>query len=212
MVITRPNHDVTTFYLFHWSKPILDQAKRHKISVVDLLGDRANKKEFMSVIRKTRPKLVVVNGHGNSDTLMGQDNEVLVTTDENEEIFADTVVYARSCESAKNLGPSCITNGARAYIGYREDFVFFVQDGHTRDPLRDRTAQLFLEPANGVVIALLKGHTTGVAYEKSKEMYTRTMQKLLTSETPKEEKELVPYLRWNMVHQVCLGDGGAKII
>ena len=107
MVITRPNHDVTTLYLFHWSKPILEQAKKHNISIVDLRADRANKKEFMSVIRKTRPKLVVVNGHGNSDTLMGQDNEVLVAMDENEEIFTDRVVYARSCESAKNLGPSC---------------------------------------------------------------------------------------------------------
>ena len=37
------------------------------------------------------------------------------------------------------------------------------------------------------------------------------MQKLLTSETPKEEKELVPYLRWDMIHQVCLGDGEATI-
>lgn len=212
MVITRPNHDVTTLYLFHWSKPILDQAKKHNISVVDLRADRANKKEFVSVIQKTRSKLVVVNGHGNSDTLMGQDNEVLVATDENEEIFSDRVVYARSCGSAKNLGPSCIAKGARAYIGYREDFVFFVENAHIRDPLKDTTAQLFLDPANRVVIALLKGHTTGMAHEKSKEMYTHVMQKLLTSETLKEDKELVPYLRWNMVHQVCLGDGGAKII
>lgn len=212
MVITRPNHDVTTLYLFHWSKLILDQAKKHNISVVDLRADRANKKEFMSVISKTRPKLVVVNGHGNKDTLMGQDNEVLVAIDENEEIFAGRIVYARSCESAKNLGSSCIAKGARAYIGYREDFVFFVEDARIGDPLKDTTAQLFLEPANRVVIALLKGHTTGIAHEKSKEMYTQVMQKLLTSETPKEEKELVPYLRWNMIHQVCLGDKGAKII
>jgi hypothetical protein len=212
MVITRPSHDVTMLYLTYWSKEIIDQAKKHSISVVDLRGNRANKKEFSGVIRRTRPSLVVVNGHGNCDTLMGQDNEVLVATGKNEQLFADAIVYARSCESAKNLGPSCIRKGTRAYIGYKEDFVFFINEAYMRDPLRDATARIFLEPANRIVIALLKGHTAGAAHEKSKEMYSRTMQTLLTSETPREERELVPYIHWNMMHQVCLGDGEAKIV
>ncbi len=211
MVITRPNHDLTTTYLSTWSESLITETKKRGGKVADLFGRRANRREFESVIRKTKPALVVMNGHGSADSVTGYDNVPLVVVDDNEKILSDAVVYARSCQSASKLEPSCITHGTRAYIGYTEDFVFFIDEQTMTRPLRDTTAKLFLEPANHIVVSLLKGHSVKEANIRSKQMYADAMRHLSTSETPKELQELVPYLRWNMVHQVCIGDAGITV-
>lgn len=188
MLITRPNHDVTTNYLYFWSKPILEQAKKSKVSFTDLGGRRAN-------------------GHGSESVVAGYDNEYLVEAGRNDKILAGRVVYARSCKSAKILGPRSIVSGCKAYIGYDDDFVFFIEEGKTSRPLDDKTATLFIEPSNQVVISLLKGHSASDSNRRSKERLKRSIQKMATSASSKEESELVSYMVWNYTHQVCLGDG-----
>lgn len=213
MVITRPNHDVTTTYLFYWSQSIVDYANKRSSCAIDLRGRRATRKEFESVLRKrVGQAFIFLNGHGSAEKVAGQDDEVLVEVGGNDDIFFGTVVYARSCSSAAVLGPSSVAKGAIAYLGYTDDFVFFIEDGYMSRPLKDKTARLFLEPSNQVATAILKGHAVGEANGQSKDMIQHTIQTLMTSETPKEEKELIPYLRWNLIHQVCLGDQDARVI
>lgn len=213
MVITRPNHDVTTNYLSFWSQPVVDYADKRSLRVIDLRGSRATRKEFESILRKRGgQRFIFLNGHGSAEKVAGQNDEVLVEVGENDDVFFGTVVYARSCSSAAVLGPKSVAKGAIAYLGYTDDYVFFVEDECVTQPLKDKTARLFLEPSNQVAIAILKGHTTGEANGQSKDMIKHTIQTLMTSETPKEEKELIPYLRWNVIHQVCLGDQDAHLI
>lgn len=207
MLITRPNHDVTTSYLYFWCKPILDQAKKGRISTTDLKGKRANHSEFVSIVKKTHPSLIVFNGHGDKSRVTGYDNETLVEAGKNEAILTKSIVYARSCKSAKALGPKSITSGCKAYIGYDDDFVFFIEEGKISRPLEDKTAKLFIEPSNQVVISLLKGHLASESNSRSKEGFKRVIQKMATSASSKEETELIPYMIWNFTHQVCLGDG-----
>ncbi|MDP1722345.1 MAG: hypothetical protein Q8L37_03980 [Candidatus Gottesmanbacteria bacterium] len=212
MVITRPNHDVTTNYLSFWSQSVIDYADKRSLHVIDLRGPRATRKEFESVLCKRGGQaFIFLNGHGSADKVGGQNNEVLVEVGENDDIFFGTVVYARSCSSAAVLGPASVAKGAMAYLGYTDDFVFFIEDEYMTRPLNDKTAQLFLEPSNQVAMAILKGHSVGEANGQSKDMIKHTIQTLMTSETPKEEKELIPYLRWNLIHQVCLGDTSARL-
>lgn len=211
MVVTRPNHDVTTQYLCAWSIDVITEAKKHSVTVVDLLGKRATRREFTSVVTKIHPSLILVNGHGNERMVTGYDNEPLVVEGENESILHGVIVYARSCQSARRLGPACVRKGTIAYIGYTEDFVFFIDETKITRPREDTTAKHFLEPSNHIVMSLLKGHTAGQAQMKSKNMSMHTIQTLMTSETLKEEKELIPYLRWNLIHQVCLGDENACV-
>ncbi|MEK7592200.1 MAG: hypothetical protein AAB508_02270 [Patescibacteria group bacterium] len=211
MVVTRPNHDVTMQYLYAWSSDVITEAKKHSVTVIDLSGKRATRNEFTSVVTKIHPSLIMVNGHGNERMVTGYDNEPLVVEGENELVFRGTIVYARSCQSARRLGPACVQKGTIAYIGYTEDFVFFIDETKITRPREDTTAKRFLEPSNHIVMSLLKGHTAGQAQIKSKNMYMHTIQRLMTSETPKEEKELIPYLRWNLIHQVCLGDENARV-
>lgn len=211
MLITRPNHDITTNYLYYWSQPLIDCARKHKHSVIDLSKKRANTKELTSVIQKIHPSCIVLNGHGNGSTVTGYDNEPLITAGTNSLILKSAVVYARSCQSAKELGPESIHDGCKAYIGYDDDFVFMVEEEKISRPLADKTARLFLDASNQVVISLLKGHTAKESNRRSKEKYKRTIQSLMTSDAKKEDNELIPLLIWDYSHQVCLGDSESII-
>ncbi|KKU25504.1 MAG: hypothetical protein UX37_C0020G0004 [Microgenomates group bacterium GW2011_GWA2_46_16] len=204
MLITRPNHDITTNYLFYWSTLLIEQAKKSGKVVTDLNQKRANAKEFASVVKKTRPAMIVLNGHGDHSTVTGYDNEPLVTKNDNPEILAGTVVFARACQSALELGEEAVKRGCKAYIGYNDDFVFVTEDGKETHPLQDSTAKLFIEPSNHVVISLLKGHSPSEANSRSRAMCLKTIQKLMSSSASQDDSELVPNLAWNYAHQVCL--------
>jgi hypothetical protein len=207
LLITRPNHDVTTNYLYFWSEIIISQAKRVGCKIIDLIGKRACLSDFSGIISKAFPELIIVNGHGDGETITGHDNQELVKSGHNESLLAGTVTYARSCRSAIGLGPACVKHKAKAYIGYTDDFVFLYDDQFITKPLEDNSAKMFLEPSNYVAISLLKGHSPKEANQRSKEMFMKNIQKLLTSETKGADKEAIPYLIWDMNHQVCLECG-----
>ena len=203
-LITRPKHDETTHYLFYWGSEVLKIAEKKGIQVLDLQKKRANKKDLASIIKKKRPLLCFLNGHGGPDFITGHLNEVLIKLGENEKVLESKIVYALSCQSAKKLGAGSVKKGAIAYIGYNEDFVFAFEQGKLARPTEDKTAGLFLKPSNQLIISLLKGHTVESAYKKSQELFMKNIRKLLTSESL--DSSDVKYLWWDMRHQVCLGD------
>lgn len=99
-LITRPNHDLITNYLFRWSSPVVNEAACRNFQVLDLKERKATRKNLESYINKNEPALVFFNGHGSSKVICGYDDEVLVEADRNESLLLDTVVYARSCRAA----------------------------------------------------------------------------------------------------------------
>lgn len=204
-LITRPRYDETTHYLFYWSKKIVELAKRKGIQTLDLQKERANKKEFVSIIAKKQPLLCFFNGHGDANLILGHQNEILVKANENEELLKGKIIYALSCKSAKVLGIKSVKKGTVAYIGYNDDFVFLYDETKISRPLDDNDAKLFLEPSNQIAVGLLKGHRTGFAYQKSQELFRKNIQELLTNESSIDSM-YIRYLWWDMRHQVCLGD------
>lgn len=211
MIITRPNHDVTTDYLYFWSQAIIDYCDKAKKSYIDLLKKRANFKEFNSIVKKVKPKLIIFNGHGNESVVTGYDDEPLVEGGKNTEILKDSIVYARACSSAKVLGVESVEKGCKSYIGYDEDFVFMVESDKSTKPMQDKSAEVFLKPSNQIAISLLKGNTTGDSHKKSKELYRKQILEYMTSEATPEQKQLIPLLLWDYDHQVCLGDQNASL-
>lgn len=209
MLVTRPYHDETTHYLYHWSSLTFETARKQKINVIQLNKDRASRSLLESIIEKTDPVLIFLNGHGNADQVTGHDLEVLLDVGNNEGLLRYRITYALSCSSAKNLGPKSILAGAKSYIGYDEDFIFYYDVNSISKPLFDKTASLFLEPSTMIVNMLLKGHTTSEAHIRSKAMFLQNIQNLLNSSSA--EAYLIPWLLWDMQHQVCLGDQAAHI-
>lgn len=212
ILITRPkNHDATTNYLYYWSEDILKQAKKSERTIIDLKMKRVNLKEFGGIIQKSRPSLIIINGHGDENTVTGYDNQPLVQIGSNESLLVDTITYARSCCAAKKLGPACVKKGTIAFIGYTDEFVFMFEEKFVSKPLNDKTAGLFLKASNQVAISLVKGQSAKEADSRSKNAFGELINKYSTSEATTEESELLPYLYWDMSHQVCLGDNTAKV-
>lgn len=205
-LITRPDYDPVTNYLFHWATEVIESAK----DAVDLYKERANKKEVTSVINKIQPKLVFFNGHGSPSTISGQKGEVLIKKGENEDILKDKIIYSLSCSSAMELGRSCVKKGTRAFIGYDGDFALVNDRNSETRPLNDTTAQLFLKPSNLLIKSLLKGNTTQEAYEKSQNAFSESINKLKVSDLPVGKESIFSWLVWDKEIQVLLGDSKAR--
>ena len=210
LLITRPRYDYTTRYISAWAEPVVQSAKSKGHHVLDLQEERANRQEVESMLKKQTPEVVFFNGHGSEDTLTGHNGEVILRTGENEHLLSEKIIYALSCRSAKILGASSVKKGARAYIGYIEDFIFMYSSEKRTRPRVDRTAALFLEPSNQVPLSLIKGNSASRAYRSAKNAYARGIQKLLTSRTSKEDTATIRYLFWDMKNLVCQGDGSAR--
>ncbi len=210
LLVTRPNHDETTDALAQWAGQIIKLAKEKQLTVLDLFSNKATRKMFLSYLHK-HPILIFLNGHGNSDVIMGQNNEPLLSaTDEIRELVK-SVLYARSCEAGRILGPTLITKGLRTFIGYKRKFFFFRSSDHTTHPLKDPYAKQFLEPSNRVVSTLLKGHSVVEAYQRSQTEMRRNFQKMLISSESFESRLMAPYLWSNITSQIIIGDKEARI-
>lgn len=209
-LITRPGHDLITNYLLHWSKQLIDLANSKGVKVIDLEHEKVNRKDFASRLKKTKPELVMLNGHGNKNVVTGYDNRSLLDA-RNAHVLDGAVTYARSCSSAHTLGGVAVQSGAKAYIGYTEPFTMGYDIDKIQHPLEDKVAALFLEPSNHVVISLLKGHTAGESTSRSKKLSMKRIQMLASSTASAEEKVYARYLWYNMQSQVCLGDQNATV-
>jgi hypothetical protein len=208
-LVTRPEHDDTTHYLSHWAQIPIDLAKRKGIQVIDCRREKANADNVSSILSKREPSLVFLNGHGGDASVTGHKMEELVIKGKNEQLLNGKIVYALSCNSAKELGPASIKSGTKTYIGYDDEFIFVYNPLKITTPLKDETAALFLEPSTEVIISLLKENSCYKAKENSRHMFIDRINKLLTSETTKEDTSMVRYLWWDMTHQVLHGDGEA---
>ena len=62
LLITRPNYEITTRYLYVWNKKVIEEAERKGVNVLDLEKEKVVKKEFVGRMRKVNPALVFLNG------------------------------------------------------------------------------------------------------------------------------------------------------
>lgn len=209
-LITRPRHDLITTYFHHWSKKLIDLAGKKGANVIDLQHKKVNKRELTGRLAKTRPHLIILNGHGNPLEVTGHDNTELITP-VNAHVLKDAIVYARSCDSAMALGQIAVSQGARAYIGYLQPFYTAFNLDKTTHPLSDELAALFLEPSNHVAVSLMKGHSAGDSSKRSKNLSQKKVQQLTSSQASPEDLVYAKYLWSNMQSQICHGDKDATV-
>lgn len=208
LLITRPNYEITTRYLYVWNKEVIKEAKNRGIVVMDLQKEKANKKEFAGRMIKVNPVLVLLNGHGGSKCVRGHNDEIIVRAGDNEEILKGKIVYALACQSALLLGPKSVEAGSVAFVGYSRDFIFFTDNSKIAHPENDKVAGLFLEPSNRLSISLIKGNTIFEAARKSQRRFSENIRKLLNSDANSQDdsSSLISYLAWDMKHQICHGN------
>lgn len=211
LIVTRPQHDVTTRYLSNWAEEIIQLAERKGVDVIDLLRDKANRKELEGRIKKLLPELLFLNGHGDDDTIAGHDNEVLIKAEDNHEMLKGIITYALSCNSGKVLGQKVTEGNDSTFIGYSDEFIFVANNNYITRPLDDPQARPFMKSSNQVIVALIKGHSAREASERSKKLFQEHFIKLSSSNADQDSLQAAQFLWWNMRNQVCLGNGEAKL-
>ncbi len=213
VIITNPAHDIATEYLNVWSEGIIASIINLPVGtdIYELKKSKVTKEELTRLVQEKNPHLILFNGHGSSKIILGFENNILISYDDNESLLKDKIIYSLSCDSGKELGPKCISLGTKSYIGYKEEFKF-VHTGETSisDQYNDPIATLFLRPAFEISKALLEGDTIRVAYTKSQEMYAENLQLLLTSTNPNLNTVYAARVYHNMINQVPLGDQNAS--
>lgn len=200
-LITRVNYDGATRYVYAWCEELIQLAKKNW-STYELSKHKANRKNVESYLKKQNPSLVIFNGHGNADTILGHNGEDLISLgNQNEHLLSGKNVFIRACTAGRLLGKSIKAKGAIGFIGYRIPFSFWLDPTKLSRPLEDSNAEPFRECSNQVGIALLKGHTVREAHDSSISTYRRVISKLLVSDSARSY--LVPELIANMKNQVC---------
>lgn len=202
-LVTRPDYDIVTKYFCVWSQPLIAMAKKKGMRICDLQGKKATRAQFESYIRKNKPSLIFLNGHGNTEVIAGNDDQVLA---DRTTVLPGAVVYARSCDAGEGLGPMLVVQGARSFIGYRRKFIFGYTAEFITRPFADPMAALFLEPSNLVISTLLKGHAASDAHHRSRDAMFRNFKKMICSTASFEERYASRWLWGNLQHQVLIGD------
>jgi hypothetical protein len=209
-LLTRPEHDDTTYYLSKWAEDTAVFARQKQIRVIDLNRERANKAEVESILERVSPQFVVFNGHGDERCVTGHNNTPMVEAGVNEQLLKSKIVYAISCSSAKELGKKSVRKGAANYTGYDDDFIFLYEPQKFSKPLQDDTAKQFLEPSRLFIKSILKGNTVKEARSKTENLLKRNIRKMLANNTG--DASLVRYLWWDLKHFVSHGDPEASLL
>ncbi|MBI5635818.1 hypothetical protein HY993_02545 [Candidatus Micrarchaeota archaeon] len=154
--------------------------------------------------------LVFFNGHGSKDAICGQQNGVLIDK-ENVQLLDSAIVYSRSCDSAARLGQKIVREGkAKAFIGYVEAFLFFVNNSRSATPIKDDYARPCLESSNVAPQSLIYGSTVGQAVEKTQKHFEKEIEYLKTHYSP-ENSHILFALYWNKAVLKAIGNQDAII-
>lgn len=208
ILITRPNHDYTTNYLYFWAEEVIKLAQRRGFSVYDLKGRKASRKQFENYVQKNKPSFLFLNGHGDAVTVTGYNNEPLIDSSSS---VLDYVIYARSCDAGRKLGIDLVKKGTKTFIGYTRKFIFGYSSLKITRPKDDDMAKLFLEPSNLVASTLIKGHTSIEAHHRSKDAMYKNFLRMISGWATYEQRYAARWLWGNIRSQVLIGDQNSKI-
>jgi len=208
ILITNPNYDEATGYLFYYTHKLVEFAENSGLEVIYLKKPRLTKAEVDSCIKKKNPSLILFNGHGDEEVIYGDKidgvEEPIVKKGENHEILADRLVYARACSAGASLERVC-TGGRGCFIGYITPFKFWTDRNWSGNPAKDKLAELFLEPSNLLAQALLKGNTAKEADSRFREASKKNILRLLMRKEPGDMASIM--ILWdNLNGQVILGN------
>jgi len=198
LLITMPKYDDGTEYLSYYASLVEKKAEELNIDKKSFKEGDITANNVSKYIKKKDPKLIFVNGHGDADSLEGDEGEVIFSIEKNINLLRDRIVYARACHAGISFGKKMVEENNGCFIGYKTPFSFWMDERNSAVPAKDKTAKLFLEPSNEVVISLIKGNTAKEADKKSKKMMVDNMSKILKMQE-KDEPGAIGWLEilWN---------------
>jgi len=109
------------------------------------------------------------------------------------------IVYLLSCRTAKELGLMIIRYGARAFIGYKEDFIYC------------ENVKGYFESANQILFSLLDGKSVYESVQDTKEKFNEWINYWKRTGHP-QSSEFIKYLIWDRDALTFYGNPCASII
>ena len=182
LLITLPQSDDVTEYLTVFSKPILDECNVHGTKCKALKKERANKKEFESFLKSYDYNFIVLNGHGEENSITGHKNKEIIKKGENSKLLHGRITYARSCWAAAGLGECYNNDKSGCFIGYNIPFMFLIDTTRATNPVKDKVAEVFFETSNRIPIGIIKGQSVDQAHENSKKAMLKSIKKHCSGE------------------------------
>ncbi|MDD5510532.1 MAG: hypothetical protein PHI12_06975 [Dehalococcoidales bacterium] len=148
---------------------------------------------------------ILGTGHGSDREYCAQNESIIWKVGEyNPGQVRGKVVKLLSCNTGMMLGPDLIKNGARAYLGYDDDFLWIADSIYYPVPWEDRTAAACLMPVIQSLNALLDGSTCAEAIAIERQGYLQNIERT-------DNELLSSLLEHNNNHTVIYGDQSATI-
>lgn len=199
-ILALPSFDLSTRsasgYLLRWILPRLEPV--HLLSFLD------NRGAF--VLAAPQSDVIIATGHGSADAFTGQNEAVILEVGKyNPREVKGKVIKLLSCDCGIELAPDMVKNGALAVAGYRDDFIWVMDEELSSTPWADKTyASKVLMPVIDGLNALLDGKTAGEAFQIELDGFTRNAEI--------EEDELIKScLEFNFENAILVGEGNARI-
>lgn len=157
--------------------------------------------------RLTAPQsdIIIGVGHGDEQAFTGQNETVILEVGKyNPREVRGKIINLLSCQTGVALGPDLIKNGAVAFLGYVDDYVWVMDSDLASTPWADKMAATCLMPVVDSINALLDGKTCRDALEVELSDYTRNAEV--------EEDELVKScLEFNRDNAILLGNPEGRV-
>jgi len=198
-VLTMPDFDLPTRsasgFLLRWIAPRLEPV--HLFAILD------QRRTFQ--LSAPQSDIIIGCGHGDTDAFTGQNEVVILEVGKyNPREVSNKVIKLLSCETGVTLGPDLVENGATAFIGYVDDYVWICDADLASMPWQDEIAATSLMPVIDGINALLDGKSTMESVEIELNGYRRNIEMV-------EDDLLRSCLEFNRDNIVLLGNGDASV-
>ncbi len=144
-------------------------------------------------------------GHGEKALFTGQnESQIWKVGEYDPKEVQGKIIKLLSCQTALELGPDMIRNGARAFLGYTEDFVWIMDAEKVATPWADPYARRGLQPVVDSLNALLDGKTVKEAFDIEIAGYEKNI-------SVEEDSLVKSTMIFDMRGAIFLGDGEARV-
>lgn len=196
VIITLPKSDDVTEYLSVFSKPIIDECSKQNIKLKKLEKDKANRSDFEKLLKSIDYKMIIFNGHGSVNEILGHKNKELISAGKNDSLLTNRITYSRSCYSLQGVGNSSMKNNTDGcFIGYKIPFMFLIDLTHVTNPSKDNIAKIFFETSNLIPITIIKGNSVKEAHDNSRKSMLRAIKSAIKKKN--KDSEAIAETLWN---------------
>lgn len=165
VLFARNRDDDFIYLIWYWASKLIEYARKLEYEITDVADENATRTNFHAAIKERNPCFVVGHGHGGTwrftgTSTSGVDEMNLLTACLDDDAMANRIVYLMSCLTGCKLGPSMVSKGAKAFLGWVEPFAvpYGTQPWDERIiPEYEPVSKPFMDFTNTVAVKLMAG-------------------------------------------------------